>query len=197
MFKVLLTMQSGSLVSLPSFRKLRLAITVSNTAARSPKLASLSSPFSGHKRCRVVRLAAVSIASDAKVIRRFRSRWRNQETSGKKWKDHESVRQTRPRTSNLGFERDSRFSRVQPQTLLDTRPRRKVGWMLDESEREISVLSSQGKGADGKRLQRQRRFAKSSIQWAARKGARWNSSLVNRSSNGNAKGTDIDSTRWR
>jgi len=157
-------MQSGPLVSLSSLRKLQLAITVSNTAARSPKLASLFISFLRLSECRVARLAAVSIPSDAKVIRRFRSRWRNQETSGKKWKDHESVRQTRPRTSNLGFERDSRFSRVQPQTLLDTGPRRKVGWMLDESEREISVLSSQGKGADGKRLQRQRRFAKTSIQ---------------------------------
>lgn len=69
-------MQSGSLVSLSSLHKLQLAITVSGTAARSPKLARLSSPFFGQSR-RVARSAAVSTRSDATVIRRFLSPQRN------------------------------------------------------------------------------------------------------------------------
>jgi len=63
-------MQSGSLVSLSSLHKLQLAITVSGTAARSPKLARLSSAFFGQSR-RVARSAAVSTRSDATVMRRF------------------------------------------------------------------------------------------------------------------------------
>lgn len=42
--KGVLTMQLGSLASFSGFLPLRLAITVSNTAARSPKLATSSFP---------------------------------------------------------------------------------------------------------------------------------------------------------
>jgi excisionase family DNA binding protein len=70
-------MQSGLLVSLFSLRKLRLAITASGTAARSPKLATLSSPVFGRQSRRVARLAEVSKQSDATVIRRFLSPQRN------------------------------------------------------------------------------------------------------------------------
>ena len=69
-------MQSAFLVVLSSFRKLQLAITASNTAARSPKLARLFSPFFGQSR-RVARHAAVSIASDATDVRRFLDSQRN------------------------------------------------------------------------------------------------------------------------
>src|SRR5437763_16306453 len=69
-------MQSGFLVVLSSFRKLQLAITASNTAARSPKLARFFSPFFGQSR-RVARHAAVSIASDVTVVRRFLDPQRN------------------------------------------------------------------------------------------------------------------------
>src|SRR5437870_407180 len=57
-------MQSGSLVSIPNFPKLPLAIPASNTAARSPKLASLFSPFRVRQSLRVARLAAVSTTSE-------------------------------------------------------------------------------------------------------------------------------------
>jgi excisionase family DNA binding protein len=66
-------MQSGSLVSCFSFPPPRLAITASGTAARSRKLATLSSAFFGRQSRRVMRSAAVSKPSDATVIRRFPS----------------------------------------------------------------------------------------------------------------------------
>src|SRR5215472_16340948 len=69
--KVLLTMHSGSLVSSPSFPRLQLAISASNTAARSPKLASLFISFLGCPSRRVARVAAVPIRSDARIDRRF------------------------------------------------------------------------------------------------------------------------------
>src|SRR5215471_2773831 len=56
--KVLLAMQSASLVLIPSFPKLPLAIPASYTAARSPN-------------SRVARLAAVSASSNATGKRRF------------------------------------------------------------------------------------------------------------------------------
>ena len=70
-------MQSDLLALLSSFPKLQLAITASNTAARSPKLAKWLSPFLGHQSRRVARLTAVSIASDATVVRRFLDPQRN------------------------------------------------------------------------------------------------------------------------
>jgi hypothetical protein len=57
-------MPSGPLVVSPSFPKLQLAIAVSNTTARSPKLASLFVSFLDLSDCRVARLAAVSVVLD-------------------------------------------------------------------------------------------------------------------------------------
>jgi|SRR5579862_1396625 len=66
-------MQSGPLVVSRRLSTLQLAILVSNTAARSPKPAYLFISFLRLCKCRVARLTAVSIASDAKGRRRFQA----------------------------------------------------------------------------------------------------------------------------
>ena len=81
-------MQSGSMVVSP-LPKLQLAIPLSNTAARSPKLRRLFISFRKLVECRVARLAAMSIRSDAKAIRRFLTRKRDLDKSGKFGKEME------------------------------------------------------------------------------------------------------------
>ena len=81
-------MQSGSMVVSP-LPKLQLAIPLSNTTARSPELTSWFISFLTVAACRVVRLAAVSIRSDAKAIRRFLTRKRDLDKSGKFGKEME------------------------------------------------------------------------------------------------------------
>ena len=70
-------MQSGLLVISLRFPTLHVATLVRNTAARSPKLARLFISFLRVCKCRVARLTAVSIASDAKDKRRFQAQRHN------------------------------------------------------------------------------------------------------------------------
>jgi hypothetical protein len=126
--KVLLTMQSGSLVSLSSFPKLPLAIPARNTAARSPTLDSLFTPFLVRQSRRVARLAAVSTPSDATGRRRFLVPKQNAHscallrTFGHRCHSNESIRQTRSCRTCLDHGRDRCISRIFRQASIQACP---------------------------------------------------------------------------